>query len=72
MLTYKRIFNKNGVMRYEYYPNGDEAASGIVEFVNGESPKLIKESEVDFKRMFASHAMYHIDVTRERGTIAWY
>ena len=72
MLTYKRVSNTNGIMRYEYYPDGDASAPGIVEIVANGIPKVIRESAKDFKMYYAYHAMYHIDITREKGTVAWY
>lgn len=71
MITYKRISNVNGRLQYEYYPNGDLSAPGIVEFVKGERPKLIHESSKDVKMYFAIHALNGIDTTKETGTIAW-
>lgn len=72
MLTYRRISNINGVMRYEFYPQGNTSAPGIVEFETGKNPKLIQESEADFKRYYANHALNGIDTLRDTGTVAWY
>lgn len=71
MIKYKRISNINGRLQYEYYPNGDVSAPGIVEFVKGKEPKLIRESENDVKMYFAIHALNGIDITKEVGTVAW-
>jgi len=72
MLTYKLIFQENGVLWYAFYPEGDETAAGIVEFVNGEPTRIVQESKNDFGHRYAYHAYYGIDLTRETGTIAWY
>ena len=72
MIKYKRTLNENNLMRYEYYPDGDFSAPGIVEFKQGEKPKLVKESEKDVKMYYAVHALHHIDTTKESGTVAWH
>ncbi len=72
MLKYKRISNENGIKRYEFYPEGDVSAAGVVEFNNEGEPKLIKNSKMDVKGYFASHALYGIDTEKETGTVAWY
>ena len=72
MLSYKRIYNNNGMLRYEYYPNADTTSPGIVEFKNGEKPKLVQESKKDVKMYFAIHALNGIDTTKEVGTVAWH
>ena len=72
MIKYRRIFCQGGVIRYEYYPEGDTSEPGIVEFREGESPKLIKESGKDVRRFYGVHALYGIDTSKEKGTVAWY
>ena len=72
MLTYKRIFNENGIMRYEFYPEGDVSAAGVVEFNSEGEPKLIKGSPKDVKGYFSTHALYDIDTSKESGTVAWH
>lgn len=72
MITYKRISNENGLMRYEYYPNGDTSAPGVVEFKDGKNPKMIQESKADIKMYFAIHALNGIDTSKESGTVAWH
>ena len=72
MLKYKRIFNENGIMRYEFYPDGDVLAAGIVEFTVQGERRIVKESPRDFNGRYALHALYHIDTDREIGTVAWY
>lgn len=72
MLTYKRIFNENGIMRYEFYPEGDTSVAGIVEFDRAGEPKLLQDSPRDVKGYFATHALYGIDTSKESGTVAWY
>ena len=72
MLKYKRISEKDGVMRYEFYPDGNTAAPGVVEFEPGKDPKLIQHSVDDVKMYFAIHALNDIDTTKESGTIAWH
>lgn len=62
---------ENGMMRYEYYPDGDLNAPGVVEFNPNEKPKIIKDSDIDVKRYYAIHAMNNIDTTKESGTVAW-
>lgn len=72
MLKYKRISNENGIMRYEFYPEGDITATGVVEFSSEGEPKLIKDSPKDVKGYFSTHALYGIDTSKENGTVAWY
>lgn len=72
MLKYKRISKGSGWMRYEYYPEGDTSAPGLVEFMDGSPPKLLNESERDIKMFYAIHALYGIDTEKESGTVAWY
>ena len=69
MLTYKLVFKDNNVLRYAYYPEG-KGDAGIIEFINGQG-RIIKESADDFEGFYASHAFY-IDLSKEKGTIAWY
>ena len=72
MLKYKRVSSPRGVVRYEYYPEGDVTKPGIIEFHEGTQPELIKESENDVKGYYAVHALRGIDVRKESGTVAWY
>lgn len=72
MISYKRIVNEHNLKRYEYYPNGNTSAPGIVEFVKGEKPKLIKESPEDVKMYYAVHALNDIDTSTESGVVAWH
>lgn len=72
MLTYKRIYDDNGIQRYEYYPDGNTDRPGVVEFETGKPPKIIQESERDYKQYFAIHALSHIDTSKETGMVAWY
>ena len=71
MLTYKRIYMDDEVMRYAFYPNGNLEAEGIVEFYKDGSRKMVKKSPEDFQMLYGIHA-FHIDLTTESGTIAWY
>ncbi len=72
MLTYKKVFEETGRIRFEFYPNGDESAPGIVEFEEGLPPKIIRHAEKDEKMYFGIHALAGIDPTKESGTVAWY
>jgi len=72
MLKYKRLYEKKGAIGYGFYPEGNISAEGIIEFKNGEKPKIVKPSPEDVKMFYAIHAMYGIDITKESGTIAWY
>lgn len=72
MIIYKLILEDNNVKRYEYYPEGDVSAAGVIEFKNGEGAKLISPSPNDVKMYYAVHALTGIDTTKETGTIAWY
>lgn len=71
MLKYKKISEENGIIRYEFYPEGELSAPGIVEFGNGKEPKLIQESDKDVQMYYALHALNDIDITRDSGTVAW-
>ena len=59
-------------VKYEFYPEGDFFAAGIVEFSAQGERKIIKESPKDVHGRYALHALYHIDTSREIGTVAWY
>ena len=72
MLTYKRIYMDDEVMRYAYYPDGNLEAEGIVEFYKDGSAKMIKKSPEDEFYMFYGRHMFQVDLTTESGTIAWY
>lgn len=72
MLTYKKVFEKDGIIRYEFYPEGNTEAPGIVEFEEGKAPRLIAHSSADFKMFYATHALNNIDMRKESGTVAWY
>ena len=72
MLKYKKISDKDGIKQYEYYPNGDMSAPGIVRFDKAGKAELVKESDEDVKMYFALHALNGIDTTKESGTIAWH
>lgn len=72
MLKYKRVSSPKGTIRYEYYPEGDLTKPGIIEFQEGDKPKIVKESENDVKGYYAVHAIRGIDIGKENGTVAWY
>ena len=71
MLTYKRIYMDDEVMRYAYYPEGKLEDEGIVEFYKDGKREMIKKSPADFQMFYGGHA-FRIDLTTESGTIAWY
>ena len=72
MIKYKRIFKQNGILRYEFYPEGDCSNPGVVEFEEGKEPRLVRQSALDVKMYYASHALNGIDLAKESGCIAWY
>ncbi len=73
MVKYKLIENRNGIKRYEYYPEGNVSASGIFEIDSSGVPKLIEESTEDVMRIYAAHAWNDVRKTKkDSGTVAWY
>ena len=72
MLTFKLIERLKNARIYEYYPENNLNAPGVVKlFDNGEA-EMIRESKDDFKMIYGGHALRHIDRTKATGTIAWY
>ncbi len=73
MLKYSLISRDGDVFKYYYYPEGKLDAPGILEvFGNTKSGRVIKESEADIKNRYAFHGIRGIDVSKDKGTVAWY
>lgn len=72
MLTYKRLYMDDEVVRYAFYPEGKSEDEGIIEFYKDGSAKIIKESPADEVHRFYGIHMFQIDLTSESGTLAWY
>ncbi|MDD3186606.1 MAG: hypothetical protein PHT76_15050 [Anaerostipes sp.] len=71
MLTYKRICQKNNELTYEFYPDGNLKAPGVVVFYLDGTKEILKDSEDDVKGYYSGHALNGIDITKENGTVAW-
>lgn len=72
MLTYKLIERLKNALIYEYYPENNLEAPGVVKlFDNGEA-EMLQESKDDFKMIYGGHALRNIDRTKTTGTVAWY
>lgn len=72
MLTFKRIKEEKDAFIYEYYPEGNTDAPGIVRLYHNGDAEMVKMSDDDFKMFYGGHALWHIDKTKTSGTIAWY
>lgn len=72
MLKFKRIKEERGFLLYEYYPEGNYDAPGIVRLYHDGNAEMIQESEDDIKMFYGSHALWGIDRSKEIGTVAWY
>lgn len=72
MLKYKLLEKIGGELVYAYYPAGNENAPGKVAISGNGQGRVIEESEEDFGKRYAYHAIYGIDLTKEKGTVAWY
>lgn len=72
MLTFKRIKEDDDKFIYEYYPQGNENAPGVVWLYHNGDAKMVRMSDDDFKMFYGTHALWHIDRTKTSGTVAWY
>lgn len=73
MLKYSVISREGKVARYYYYPEGRLDAPGVLEIVgNTKSGKVIEESKADFNKRYAFQGIRGIDVSKDKGTVAWY
>ena len=72
MLTYKFLNKIENEMVFAYYPNGDENAPGKVAISNNGLGRVVEESREDFGKRYAYHAIHGIDISKEKGTVAWY
>lgn len=72
MLIYEFLEMQGDEYIYCYYPDGDKSMPGRVGIKADGSKRIIEESKNDFGKHYAHHAMKGIDITKEKGTIAWY
>ena len=72
MLTYRLIDDNDGKFIYEYYPDGDENAAGVISFDKSGNPIKVVDSVADVKRYYAGHACRGISIGKENGVVAWY
>lgn len=72
MLTYEFLEKHDDEYVYCYYPEGDKVTPGKIGIKADGSKRIIEESENDFGKRYAHHAMKGIDITKKNGTIAWY
>lgn len=72
MITFKRIREESDSFIYEYYPNGNLDAPGIVKLYHNGDAEMMQESKEDFKLFYGTHALWNIDKTKTTGTVAWY
>ena len=58
---------------YYYYPEGILEAPGLVRVNRFKEGTIVSPSVKDFGgNLYAHHAIRGIDVTKEKGTVAWY
>lgn len=79
MLEFKLIHENASVVEYEYYPEGDKKAKGIVSFSkNDGKPAIIELSPSDDTKMYAGMLFKRLRQFREmnaykaQGTVIWY
>lgn len=72
MLTYRLLEIDGDEYIYIYYPDGNEKASGKVGLSKNGNKRIIEESDQDFGKRYAYHALHGINITKEYGTVAWY
>lgn len=58
---------------YSYFPEGNGNAAGLIAIdYDNNLREVITESEDDFERLYAIHAMHGIKKGQTSGTVAWY
>ena len=72
MVRYKYLGRSAEGLLYAYYPEGREAAPGIIVITQKGSGRIVSESKEDFGKRYAHHAIRGIDPERKTGTVAWY
>ena len=72
MLKYKLIEKTENEFIYVYYPEGNEDAPGIIAISGHKKGRIVEESKDDIGKIYAFHAIYGLDVTRDSGIVAWY
>lgn len=72
MLKYEFLEKIDDEYVYAYYPDGNKNAPGKVGVKESGEKRIIEESDEDFGKRYAHHALKSIDVTEKSGTIAWY
>ena len=70
MITYRLIKRLLDRVIYEYYPDGDESAPGVVEFCADGTRRVLTSSSKDFKNIFGGQALARINTSMDSGTIA--
>lgn len=66
------LVSENGQKRiYDYYPEG-ESDPGRIAFLSNGGIEIIKDSSCDVKGYYRMHACQGIDISKEKGTVAWY
>ena len=72
MLTYILSEVNGDEYIFYYYPDGNKDSPGKVGLSKNGEKRVIQESEQDFGKRYANHAMNGIDISQESGTVAWY
>lgn len=70
MLKYKLLETRDDSYLYEYYPEGNMNASGIVSV--GDDTHVVKISPEDKYGYYANMALQNIVKGNGSGTVAWY
>lgn len=77
MLTFKLISNKNGILQYEYKPEGDKEAGIISYNIYTKEFDLLKKSSFDEFTSYACHMISKIEIMAEKnifdgeGIVCW-
>lgn len=72
MLTYLLLSKNKKESIFLYFPNGNKNAPGKIRIDANGIREIVSESDDDFGRRYAYHALNDIDPNKESGTIAWY
>ena len=72
MLRYEFIRKVDKGYEYNYFPEGNKNAPGVVFIESKGKGHIIEESSEDFGERYAFHAIRGIDLSKNSGIVAWY
>ena len=71
MLKYEIVSRENGKHIYKYYPDGI-GRPGVIAICDNGNCEIIEDSPDDLNGIYRGHAFGGIDITKNKGTVAWY